>query len=105
MKERATDLGAASKLARAATPGPWVARLATHPHDHREAFDVRTEAGKAITGWGRVIHPERDARFIAAARSLVPALIHELKVAKRLAASLASDNRKLAAALKKASGK
>ena len=38
-------------------------------------YDVRTEEGRAVTGWGCVTHPEGDAKLLAAAPALAEEVI------------------------------
>jgi hypothetical protein len=79
------DLDAAQALADAATPGPWtswrkipgVVRIETTTGDaliYRDSLDE--EDGQLIT--------EADAEFIAAARTVVPALIAEVQELREL---------------------
>lgn len=75
-----TKLAKIKDRAEAATPGPWFARVAP---------EFVTEQGYASYGHGPVVHQtprdqpieraQRDALFIAAARTDVPALIAALR--------------------------
>ncbi len=54
------------------TPGPWKAHH--YRIDDKDHWDVRSEDGTHITGWGRVTQPEANARLIAAAPEMLAAL-------------------------------
>ena len=84
MSTEPIDLDAAQALVDAATPGPWtswrkipgVIRIETTTGDALVYHDPVDEDGQLIT--------ESDAEFIAQARTLVPALIAELREARSL---------------------
>lgn len=61
------------RLAEAATPGPWSAPVETGPTEVHGATPV------AITSLVHSVAEKHDARFIAAAREAVPALLAEVE--------------------------
>ena len=68
------DTEALRALAGAATPGPWV--LASVMHETNEAVGIAFV--QSPTGWPAQCLHSRDAVFIAAARTAVPALLDAL---------------------------
>jgi hypothetical protein len=78
MSPESIDLDAAQALVDDASPGPW-----RSDEEVDTGLDMRfTEAGEVVIthgqGW------EADAEFIAEARTLVPALIAELRLQRKL---------------------
>ena len=81
MSTEPIDLDAAQALADAATPGPWI-----WEHDQEDSWDSLDGPGGKSILWANGMHTEgwinadtADAAFIAEARTLVPALIAELR--------------------------
>ncbi len=73
------ELDRLDALANAATGGPW---------EVGDPYNSRTVSLVAVYGLGMEVadtQTERDAAFIAAARSAVPALVAEVKRLRRLA--------------------
>jgi hypothetical protein len=76
----APDLDAIEERANAATPGPWH----VDDEDYAEAIYAADDVTTVIAGgrWGgeaRVFETTEDARFIAHARTDVPALVAEVR--------------------------
>lgn len=67
------------RLAEAATPGPWSAEWSDLEYDAlgQEGWVVDAQVGSVCVPDGPLGQREHDARFIAAARQAVPALIEE----------------------------
>ena len=88
------DLDAVQALADAATPGPWDHATKTYdggPLVVAEGYGFPAEPLPAAGGI--VCYPDADAAFIAQARTLVPALIAELRETRgRLTRMTESNN-------------
>lgn len=112
------EMRAARALCEAATPGPWEAtELVVHP-SFNAPNQPRVKVGNcdvarmAVGGQDDVIaatfctigkyeHEKRNAAFIAAARTLLPAALDEIERLKRDYESLAEAYRSLPALLEK----
>lgn len=97
------DVAAARQLADAATAGPWTAH--TYRHEGMDGWG-EISGGRILREDGKLlvtnhVHKAADAEFIAAARSLVPALLDDLvRVSGELAntqAELARDDERFSA--------
>ena len=78
----ALDLDAIEARAAKTTPGPWVAESRDLDGEHLVVFPDGEDA---------TVLCERDARFIAAARTDVPALVAEVRRLRTLAEDVVSD--------------
>lgn len=98
MSAEPIDLDAAQALADAATPGPWES---DGDYDRAEVCQtvepfvtiVGTETeGRAYMSYERLVLSAADSAFIAQARTLVPALVAELREARMLLAESEERN-------------
>lgn len=70
------------KLIEAATPGPWTAEESTEPLGIEDAILTGpTTVHEGCVGERTAFHVMADARFIAAARTLLPALLEVAEAA------------------------
>src|SRR5690554_4314067 len=100
------DLDKLERLEREATPGKWFAEVMRD--DAREPTEIFASGpAHEVRGSGTENHPRasgkaaKDARLIAALRNAAPALIAELRSARKRSAELARDAR-LAQAVREA---
>jgi hypothetical protein len=78
----AFDLDKLEQLARAATPGPW---LALFGDEYIYGVAIRSEEGDSVAEWDDLPLSEQDARFIAVANpAAVLELVREVRMLRKL---------------------